>query len=184
MHTDILDPDAPMTRDDARMISRLADPARGGVAWLEGLTPEHRKALIVRMVVTLEKCRERGTDNDLKIYSRLMGTLARFADIEQRVLQGPRQEQHLHLHGEGTSMTDDEIVARINQLRRVGAVDAASPAPSGAGEPDGVRDGDTPVLPGELAPQEVGEPAGPLRRRRSQKADDLRAAPKRKKRTG
>lgn len=82
MQTDILDPTKPMTRSEAAMISGLSDPEHRGAEWVMGLTPEHRKGLVLRMVVTIEKCRERGTDNDLKIYARLMGTLARFAQIE------------------------------------------------------------------------------------------------------
>lgn len=114
MLPEILEPEHKITRQDAAMLSRMADPKRG---WCERLSDEVRQALIVKMVGTMEECRKRGDDNALKIYARLMGVLARFAEIDAKAAQEPAPQQHLHLHGELATMTADELRAYRERIR-------------------------------------------------------------------
>lgn len=119
MNSDILDPNTPLTRADARMFERLARDK----SWMGGITQEMRGKIVSKLLAGYAhlKVNEGMSQEDLRLNMSILDRVARtFGLLDQidqsreatalKESQGPREgDKHLHIHGGVANMNADEL---------------------------------------------------------------------------
>lgn len=107
MNSEILDPDIPLTRADARMFERLARDK----SWMGGITQEMRGKIVSKLLAGYAhlKVNEGMSQEDLRLNMSILDRVARtFGLLDQidqsreaaalKESQGPGGDRHLHLN--------------------------------------------------------------------------------------
>jgi hypothetical protein len=92
----ILAPDHRITRADAKMLAGLSDPERGGKAWMEQLTPQHRQAIVGKIIASINELKA-ADRTDMKILSRLTMVLSRLDELDFKREQAESGAMHPHI---------------------------------------------------------------------------------------
>jgi hypothetical protein len=120
LNSEILDPAAPLTRQDARMFERLARDK----SWMGNIDADTRAKIVSKLLAGYARLKvdEGMSQEDLRLNMSILDRVARTfglldkvdAEREAAMLReatGSVPAQHLHLHGELATMNADELRA-------------------------------------------------------------------------